>query len=186
MCESHVSNPQTVGKCCSLLNSLLPPSLLPSTPPSVALSFGWTALQTSNLPCCSLMRVCVHASARVCLPFSTQEVSAERLPARLRLEPPLPADSFYANTKSFTTHRRTHTHRQPLRLPVKNNKDTPSRREAAPCLLFSVCLSLYPVCLFLFNTNADIFSICVLCVSIPSCDSSQFVSYDCQQDSSLT
>lgn len=27
MCESHVSNPQTVGKCCSLLNSLLPPSV---------------------------------------------------------------------------------------------------------------------------------------------------------------
>lgn len=106
MCESHVSNPQTVGKCCSLLNSLLPPSLLPAMPPAVALSFGWTALQSSTLACCSLMRVCVHARVRACAcpPFSTQEVSTERLPARLRLELPLPADSFYANTKSSTTH----------------------------------------------------------------------------------
>lgn len=106
MCESHVSNPQTVGKCCSLLNSLLPPSLLPAMRPAVALSFGWTALQTSTLACRSLMRVCVHACvcACACPPFSTQEVNAERLPARLRLELPLPADSFYANTKSSTTH----------------------------------------------------------------------------------
>lgn len=115
MCESHVSNPQTVGKCCSLLNSLLPPSLFPSMPPSLALSFCWTALQASALPCRNPVRVCVHASvcARACLPRSTQEVSTERLPAQLRLELPLPADGFYANTNSSTTHthRRAHTHK---------------------------------------------------------------------------
>lgn len=62
MCESHVSNPQTVGKCCSLLNSLLPPSLLPS----LSLSFRWTALQASALPRSNPARVCVHACVSVC------------------------------------------------------------------------------------------------------------------------
>lgn len=164
MCESHVSNPQTVGKCCSLLNSLLPPSLLPS----LALSFCWNALQASALPRCNPVRVCVHASvcARACLPRSTQEVSTERLPAELRLELPLPADSFYANTKFSTTHIHTHTnsHGQPPQLPVRNNQDAPRWREAARSLSFSVCLSLYPVGLFLLNTNTDIFSLCVHCL----------------------
>ncbi len=46
MCESHVSNPQTVGKCCSLLNSppLLPPSL------SLSLAFSSGTLPATALP----------------------------------------------------------------------------------------------------------------------------------------
>lgn len=118
MCESHVSNPQTVGKCCSLLNSLLPPSVALSL---VRLDRSPGAQPGLPQPHASV-GVCAGECARVCLPFSTPEVSAERLPARLRLEPPLPADSFYANTESFTTHTHTYSHRQPLRLPVKNNK----------------------------------------------------------------
>lgn len=172
MCESHVSNPQTVGKCCSLLNSLLPPSPLPSAPPSLTLillgrSPGEHPAPPQTLCGCVCMQVCVRVSA--CL-RSTQEVSKERLPAELRLELPLPADSFYANPKSSTTHTRTHSHTQhPPQLPVRNNQDSPRRREAARSLALS--LSLFPVHLFLLNTNNDIFSLCVRrrrCVSDPA------------------
>ncbi|KAL1272712.1 hypothetical protein QQF64_028574 [Cirrhinus molitorella] len=46
MCESHVSNPQTVGKCCSLLNS--PPLLPPSR--SLSLAFSSGTLPATALP----------------------------------------------------------------------------------------------------------------------------------------
>lgn len=184
MCESHVSNPQTVGKCCSLLNSLLPPSLLPSMPPSIAHSFGWTALQTSNLACRSLMRVCVHVNAHACACLSAHRKSAQSV-----CQHGSAWNRHFLQTVSMPTPSPSqHTHIRIGNLFDSLSRTTKTPREGGRLLLvsFSLCLSLYPVCLFLFNTNADIFSICVLCVSIPSCDSSQFVSYDCQQDSSLT
>lgn len=160
MCESHVSNPQTVGKCCSLLNSLLPPSLHPSMLPSLALSFSWTTHQASTLPCCNPVQVSVHASvcARACL-------TAHRKWVQIACQRRSAWNCRFLQTVSMPTPSPPqHTHSQPPQLPVRNNQDGPRRREGAACLSFSVCLSLYLICLFLFDTNADIFSLCVLCV----------------------
>lgn len=64
MCESHVSNPQTVGKCCSLLNSLLPPSVALSL---VRLDRSPGAQPGLPQPHASV-GVCAGECARVCLP----------------------------------------------------------------------------------------------------------------------
>ena len=71
MCESHVSNPQTVGKCCSLLNSAASrPPLLHSSPRlSVCSLFGQAVCPASSpwVCLCVCALVCPHVSVCVCV-----------------------------------------------------------------------------------------------------------------------
>lgn len=169
MCESHVSNPQTVGKCCSLLNSL-PPSLLHPTPslprsPFLSDALSWRALFPLRPPAsvCVCARACPPAR-----PGSTQEVSAERLPALLCLELPLPADSFYANTRTRMS-ARAHTHlaRRPPRLPVRKKKKPKPPRAEGRLLFLPLSLDVYiciPSVSSSSNTKPDISSLC-----LPAC-----------------
>lgn len=109
MCESHVSNPQTVGKCCSLLNSL-PPSLLHPTPslprsPFLSDALSWRALFPPPSPCeC----VCVCA----CLPARPpgQHTGSERRTSASAALPGTAASCRQFLCQHTHTHERTRTH----------------------------------------------------------------------------
>lgn len=129
------------------------------------------------------------------LPRSTQEVSGESLPAELRLELPLPADSFYASTKPCNTHTHanthmhthtckhthanTHMHAQPAQLLIGNCKMS---REGGRLLSNSVslcvdlCIPFPSRCLFLLNTNTEIFH----------CERAAFIALRIRSSCSLT
>lgn len=132
------------------------------------------------------MHACVSVCARVftmcaSLPRSTQEVSGESLPAELRLELPLPADSFYASTKPCNTHTHanTHMHAQPAQLLIGNCKMS---REGGRLLSNSVslcvdlCIPFPSRCLFLLNTNTEIFH----------CERAAFIALRIRSSCSLT
>lgn len=117
MCESHVSNPQTVGKCCSLLNSppfLLPcstacfhsPSLPRSLPPS-----SFTPALSRRLPC----------------PAPAAHRKLRGLPEARRLELRLPKNIFTPITPS----RRHHHHHHHLPLPLPHPSLTPRPTQSA-------------------------------------------------------
>lgn len=190
MCESHVSNPQTVGKCCSLLNSLLPPSLLPS----LSLSFRWTALQASALPRSNPARVCVHACVSVCarvydvcLPAS-QHTGSERRESASGA-PPGTATScrqflcqYQALQHTHTckhTHAHTHMHAQPAQLLIGNCKMSQEGGRLlsnSVSLCVDLCIPFPSRCLFLLNTNTEIFH----------CERAAFIALRIRSSCSLT
>lgn len=135
MCESHVSNPQTVGKCCSLLNSSFPPSLPPSFPsrrPPCSLSSLDSSPGERSALC-----VCVHAC--VCA-RALQHTGSEQGASASGVESLLPADSFYANTKHSTRH--VHIFKVKQATFSATDQETPrSSNRGTSALRFSKCLS---------------------------------------------
>lgn len=133
----------------------------PPPPPSLSLLFPWATLQASTLLRSSAAPVCVR------LPHSTQEVSWARLPAELRLERPLPADSFYANTKQFTRHTHGNTHRRHPPLLDRNSQDTQQGRRL---LFLSLLLYIYHYITFLslwLCKHWHLLRLCTLLSSLP-------------------
>lgn len=151
MCESHVSNPQTVGKCCSLLNSLPPFSSLPRSP-FLSGSLSWRALCPPFT-----VQVCVCVCARVPARLPGRHTGSERGTSASAALPGTAAScrQFLCQPAHARAHARTQIlARRPPRLPVRKKKtqqDSQGGGEAALSPFLFGCLYLYPVCLFLLE-----------------------------------
>lgn len=139
MCESHVRNPQTVGKCCSLLNSLLPHSLFP---PCLLPSLSYFVGPLSKRASCPAATLCEC----VCMHASQHTGSARRASARqARTGIAASCRQFLCQYQALHS---THAEK-PSKLLVTSSQDASRRREAALFPFYFVCLSLYSISLSL-------------------------------------
>lgn len=119
---------------------LPPPALSPSRYASRCRSLIWLDRSPDEHPGLPQPHasVCACACVRVCLP-AFQHTGSQR-GASASTAPPGTATSCRQFLCQHQVLHNTHSHRQPLRLPVKNNKDT---REGGRLLLVSFSLCVY-------------------------------------------
>ena len=157
MCESHVSNPQTVGKCCSLLNSLSPP--LPRSLISLDCSPGERPAPLQ--PCagvCACKCVCLCA----CLPAS-QHTGSERRGSASKAPP-----GSAASCRQFLRQHQA-LHNTLTQATSARRQDQPRRPEKDGGCSFPLFLCMFiSVSRLLLSasssrTQTDIFFLCVHC-----------------------